>query len=76
MICMHVGVNVLTGVEVTAVKTLQQQKKSESTAWTDHESALREEMVGGLSDVSGMYEVVIRVAELAVALFKTRKKVV
>ena len=33
-------------------------------------------MVGGLSDVSGVDEVVIWVAELAVALFETRQKVV
>jgi len=33
-------------------------------------------MVGGLSDVSGVDEVVIRVAELAVALLEARQKVV
>ena len=33
-------------------------------------------MVGGLSDVSGVDEVVIRVAELAVALLEARQEVV
>jgi len=31
-------------------------------------------MVGGLSDVSGVNEVVVGVAELAVALFETRQE--
>ena len=43
---------------------------------TNHESALREEMVGGLSDVSGVDEVVIGVAELGVALLETRQEIV
>ena len=32
--------------------------------------------MGGLGDVSGVYEVVIRVAELAVALLETRQEAV
>ena len=43
---------------------------------TDHESALREEMVGGLGDVSGVDEIVIMVTELAVTLLQTRQEVV
>ena len=33
-------------------------------------------MVGGLSDVSGVYEVVVRVAELTVALLETSQEIV
>ena len=43
--------------------------------WTHVESAVGNNGVGGLSDVSGMDEVVVRVAVLAVALLHYRQKV-